>query len=99
MDSEDIDLTQAQGDAVSKFARQSETMTAHRSSERRVLSSDSVRRAKAAMGPPSAVVMDWIAVKGRTFADLSAKTGRSVEDLHRLFLAACDVLVRHYQGD
>ena len=99
MDSEDIDLTHAQGDAVSKYARQSEQMTTHRFVERRVIASESIRRAKAAIGPPPAVVMDWIAVKGRTFAELSAKSGRSVEDLHRMFLAACDALVRHYQGD
>ena len=98
LQSEDISLTQAQGEAVSQYVRRSEVMTTHKSAERRVMASDSVRHAKAAMGPQATALMDWIAVKGRTFADLSAKTGRSVEDLHQMFLAACDALSRHY-GD
>jgi hypothetical protein len=92
-------ISEAALDAAATYARHVERASTARDGLSSAVAMDRVKRARAALGPRQAAILDMVSVKGHSIARVSEMTGKPDAELAALYIAACDALVRHYASD
>ena len=92
-------LTFVQLEAIGRYVRDAERAASSGHSEHRLDAIQSLERARKTLPDQEKAILDLIAVKGRTVADLAKRTGRPTGDLHRLFARAANDLATHYETE
>lgn len=86
-----------QAGALRRYA--SDFERAHRPNAKRIEATQALEAAKRALRPDQFAVVEFIAGRGISVAQLAAKTGRQVADLADLLTRAASQLARHYESE
>ncbi|HZZ35728.1 MAG TPA: hypothetical protein VFE03_08390 [Caulobacteraceae bacterium] len=86
-------------DAAETYARHVERASTARNGLSGAVAMDRVNRARAALDPRQAAILEMVAVKGHSIARVAEMTGKPDGDLTALYVAACDALASHYETD
>ncbi len=89
-------LTPWQFGALRRYAKDFEK--AQRPNSGRIEAAQALQAAKAALKPDQFAVVEFVAGRGLTIADLAKRTGRRAADLAAILSTAATFLARHYEA-
>ena len=90
-------LSQRASDAIARFAKLAERAELERHGERRVDAAKRYAAARGALEPRERAILDMMALKRRTLAELAAQTGQTAESLGQLLSNAGERLADHFE--
>jgi DNA-directed RNA polymerase specialized sigma subunit len=90
-------LSERASDAISRFAKLAERAQLETRGDKRVDVANRYAAARLALEPRERAILDMMALKRRTLADLAARTGQSVDSLAQLLSAAGERLADHFE--
>ena len=95
--SEPLILSERASDAISRYAKLAERAQLETRGDKRVDVANRYAAARQALEPRERAIVDMMALKRRTLADLAVQTGQTADSLGQLLSAAGERLADHFE--